>query len=206
MSSPTIKTIRQEIINLKERGKYVPFDRTHVKEWEEEWHTKLRTEMREQPAAALFKEQLVDILGDKKSELNDLETSQRYARIIFPAWLGEVAADLLEKSVQRSRKTCARIAFFIKLNSDENPIEASQGRLTDQEIEAARAYPLANLLEVKRNKMCVCPFHNDRSPSMYVKNNWAYCFSCGWSGDSIAVFMSLNNADFVTAVKHLAYA
>ena len=39
-------------------------------------------------------------------------------------------------------------------------------------------------IHVNRNGMCVCPFHNDRNPSMKVDRRF-YCFGCGATGDVI---------------------
>lgn len=48
--------------------------------------------------------------------------------------------------------------------------------------EAAQAYGL----EVNRHGKALCPFHNDRHPSLYVANDHYYCFTCGEHGDSSA--------------------
>ena len=37
---------------------------------------------------------------------------------------------------------------------------------------------------VNRSGMAVCPFHNDRNPSMKVDRRY-YCFGCGEKGDGI---------------------
>ena len=39
-------------------------------------------------------------------------------------------------------------------------------------------------IHVNRNGMCVCPFHNDKNPSMKVDRRF-YCFGCGSTGDVI---------------------
>ena len=47
--------------------------------------------------------------------------------------------------------------------------------------EAAELYGV----EVNRYGMALCPFHNDRHPSLYVADNHYYCFTCGEHGDVI---------------------
>ena len=47
--------------------------------------------------------------------------------------------------------------------------------------EAAQAYGL----EVNRHGKSLCPFHNDRHPSLYVADDHYYCFACGAHGDVI---------------------
>jgi len=76
--------------------------------------------------------------------------------------------------------------------------------ITDHMIEAAKDYPIEKLAgDVGKNGMKICPFHEDKSPSMYVKNGYAYCFGCGRSWDSIAWIMDRDGLDFISAVKHL---
>ena len=50
-------------------------------------------------------------------------------------------------------------------------------------------------VEVNRYSMALCPFHNDRHPSLYVADDHYYCFACGEHGDVI---------DFVSKLFHLS--
>lgn len=47
--------------------------------------------------------------------------------------------------------------------------------------EAAQLYGI----EVNRYGKALCPFHNDRHPSLYVADDHYYCFACGEHGDVI---------------------
>ena len=47
--------------------------------------------------------------------------------------------------------------------------------------EAAELYGI----DVNRYGKALCPFHNDRHPSLYVADNHYYCFACGEHGDVI---------------------
>lgn len=78
-------------------------------------------------------------------------------------------------------------------------------RITQIDIERARAYPIENLLQnIKGGKThCISGTHEDRNPSMDIRNGFVYCYSCGWHGDAIAVYMKTNGVDFITAVKTL---
>jgi len=40
-------------------------------------------------------------------------------------------------------------------------------------------------LKVSRNNMVCCPFHDDRTPSMKLNEDYFYCFGCGAKGDVI---------------------
>ena len=56
-------------------------------------------------------------------------------------------------------------------------------------------------LRVNRNGMAVCPFHNDRNPSMKIDRRY-YCFGCGEKGDAVDyVAKSLGLAPSDAALK-----
>ncbi len=78
-------------------------------------------------------------------------------------------------------------------------------RITQTDIERARAYPIENLLQnIKGGKThCISGTHEDSHPSMDIRNGFVYCYSCGFQGDTIAVYMKINGVDFITAVKTL---
>lgn len=75
--------------------------------------------------------------------------------------------------------------------------------ITDRMIEIAEEYPITNLIEPVRNNMAICPFHNDKRPSMNLKNNFAYCHACGYSANTIKLYQDLNHVGFIEAVKKL---
>ena len=60
-------------------------------------------------------------------------------------------------------------------------------------------------VEVQRNGMCCCPFHNDRHPSMKLNEDYFYCFGCGAHGDVIEFTARLFGLTNYEAVKKLAY-
>ena len=67
--------------------------------------------------------------------------------------------------------------------------------------EAAKYYGL----EVNRGNMVCCPFHNDRTPSMKLNDDYFYCFGCGIHGDVIDLVARLFNLSSYDAAKKLAY-
>ena len=60
-------------------------------------------------------------------------------------------------------------------------------------------------LEVNRGNMVCCPFHNDRTPSMKLNDDYFYCFGCGTHGDVIDLVARLFNLSSYDAAKKLAY-
>ena len=63
-----------------------------------------------------------------------------------------------------------------------------------------------NLKRSGRNYIGLCPFHNDKSPSLSVSpDKQIYkCFSCGEAGNVITFVMKQKNYTFIEAVKSLA--
>lgn len=66
--------------------------------------------------------------------------------------------------------------------------------------EAAERYGV----EVNHYGMALCPFHNDRHPSLYVADDHYYCFACGEHGDVIDFVSKLFHLSLYDAVQKLA--
>lgn len=60
-------------------------------------------------------------------------------------------------------------------------------------------------LQVNRNGMARCPFHDDRHPSMKLNRDYFYCFGCGATGDVIDFVARLFGLSSYEAAKKLAY-
>jgi 5S rRNA maturation endonuclease (ribonuclease M5) len=57
----------------------------------------------------------------------------------------------------------------------------------------------------KKEAMGLCPFHEDRSPSLYVnlENGLYHCFACGAGGDALKFYKDLKGVDFIIALKEI---
>ena len=57
-----------------------------------------------------------------------------------------------------------------------------------------------------RDYVCLCPFHNEKTPSCHVHTDkeFFHCFGCGAGGDVITFVMKYHNLDYWEAVKMLA--
>ena len=66
--------------------------------------------------------------------------------------------------------------------------------------EAAERYGI----EVGRNSMACCPFHDDKNPSMKLNEDYFYCFGCGATGDVIELTARLYNLSPKKAAGKLA--
>ena len=59
-------------------------------------------------------------------------------------------------------------------------------------------------VEVNHFGMSVCPFHNDRRPSLYVADDHYHCFACGEHGDVIDFVSKLFQLSLYDAAQKLA--
>lgn len=66
--------------------------------------------------------------------------------------------------------------------------------------EAAQTYGI----DVNHHGMALCPFHNDRHPSLYVSDDHYHCFACGEHGDVIDLTAKLFDLRLYDAVRKLA--
>ena len=66
--------------------------------------------------------------------------------------------------------------------------------------EAAERYGV----EVNHYGMALCPFHNDRHPSLYVADDHYHCFACGEHGDVIDFVSKLFRLSLYDAAQRLA--
>ena len=66
--------------------------------------------------------------------------------------------------------------------------------------EAAERYGVS----VNRQDKALCPFHNDRHPSLYVADDHYYCFACGEHGDVIDFAAKLFGLPLYEAAQQLA--
>ena len=66
--------------------------------------------------------------------------------------------------------------------------------------EAAERYGV----EVNHYGMALCPFHNDRHPSLYVTDDHYHCFACGAHGDVIDFAAKMFGLPLYDAAQRLA--
>ena len=91
----------------------------------------------------------------------------------------------------------------IKLLLD--PSKKIRGRITPEMIERAKNVPFDSLLKFNRAGFVICPFHEEKSPSLHFnkKNNLIHCFGCSYSADTIKFVMDYYKLSFPEAVKRL---
>lgn len=58
-------------------------------------------------------------------------------------------------------------------------------------------------IEVSAHNTCLCPFHNEKTPSCKIYADSFHCFGCGEHGDVISFIMKLENIPFPAACEKL---
>ena len=59
-------------------------------------------------------------------------------------------------------------------------------------------------MEISKNGMVRCPFHNDSNPSMKLNDDYYYCFGCGADGDVIDLTAALCGLSKYHAARKLS--
>src|SRR3989304_3965942 len=162
---------------------------------DKEW-IKTTPQSREKLSVADFpKKEMQIIKRDKQSEFNELNNIRAMMLSATPLWFWSTFWESLhEKAFKRLKRA---LYMLSQPKKDYNEI------ISGWEIEKARAYPISKLLPVNKQNFALCPFHNDNHPSLYCKNNWMHCFSCGWHGDTIQFIMEREKISFKEAVLKL---
>lgn len=85
-------------------------------------------------------------------------------------------------------------------------IETKNSKLTPEMIQLAKDHPFGNLIDFGRRGMVKCPYHNEKTPSFSwnKKENYAHCFGCGRTVDTIQYIMDTMNLEFREAVLKLS--
>ena len=61
-------------------------------------------------------------------------------------------------------------------------------------------------LSTASKQFCLCPFHDDKNPSMSIDDNLGlfHCFSCRASGDTIKFVQDIESVSFVEALRQIS--
>ena len=99
-------------------------------------------------------------------------------------------ADVEEDVLARKGMMLSTLFHQKYLDSRRERVHQRAVSLPTDEVLRARSFPMTNLLDFTGNK-AVCPFHNEKTPSLhyYTHTNSAYCFgACGRAYDSIDLY------------------
>ena len=140
-----------------------------------------------------FKENRIEFLENEIKELKTKLTAENI-RYGFTDGLGK---KIVRENIYNLEKEIKRKTMHIMAIKNESQ------KITQEMIARAREYPISDIVGCKGKGNILCIAHKEKHPSMTIKNNYAYCFSCHWHGDAIACYMLIHNVSFVEAVKAL---
>jgi hypothetical protein len=144
---------------------------------------------------------LIERLQEAKDDLTD--RYRRYERsraadqpYVERAFIASYIPDD-EKRIEKLKRQTRAL-----LSTEEGKIQ--KDGITPDMIDRARDYPIESLIGTNgRRGNVLCIAHEETNPSMSLKGNRARCFSCGYFGDTIDVYMKLHGVGFVEAVRAL---
>jgi len=137
-----------------------------------------------------------------KEQINQLEANIRqesewYLNIVKKD--GKDAADIFLDLWETKKKE----QQLKRLKSNFLLVWTDKKDITDEMIIKAKEFPFQNLIEVNQRGYAHCPFHQDKTPSMWVKNNFGHCFSCDKTLDTIQFVIETYKIRFPEAVRKL---
>lgn len=146
---------------------------------------------------------LIDEITSIEAWLADFyDRRRKYRETDHPYWFyGAVMENLHQPEKMLKKLKWLKIEWKTLLYKKMAHHDKKEPPINSIDIQRARDYPLSQLLEINKYGYAKCINHEpDEHPSMYCKNNYAYCFTCGYSGDVIDVAMKVNGIGFVEAV------
>jgi DNA primase len=152
-----------------------------------------------------FQQQRRELVEKIEVELRDInaESSNESYRYYWRSWLKLTLGEELQ-SIDRHITRLSRQLRIIK------GTPTPKGALTDDMIQAAREVPVESLFDQQfrrsgHNLVGLCEFHDENTPSfhIYVEENRGWCFGCNQGGNTIDVYMLLQDCDFKEAVLAL---
>jgi hypothetical protein len=96
-------------------------------------------------------------------------------------------------------------ANIVGLRESYQKNDGSKDRITEDMILRARSFPVEQLHEFNSRGWGICPFHEDKRPSLHIHNNRIKCWSgsCAFEGDTIDFLMKKEGITFQAAVRRL---
>lgn len=140
---------------------------------------------------------LLDAVVEVRISIHGYETMRKRNQEESPKYNLERA--IINRRLQELYQQYKKLDMRIRLNMYGGSFK---DEITPEKIAQARDYPIGRLVEA-RGGVALCPFHDDKNPSMSIKGNFYYCFACGANGDVISFIMRRDGLNFIDAVKFL---
>lgn len=149
--------------------------------------------------------------NSKELQIHKLQVKRFKDRTVLGKLTHSAAIEKIKSELEPIQASIKKLERKISINNTQN----SDNKINDSDIQRAREYPIANiadrhcdLISAGVNRMkAKCPFHVEKTPSfvLYLDNNTYHCFGCSEHGDNIDLYMKLDNADFIQAVRFLSF-
>ncbi len=150
----------------------------------------------------ICKEKLLGLTTELNHELKEYKRCSTYTNIrglTGPVWA--LSFEYRQEYISDLKKQIDKFSLLYLIATDKLP--KSKNGLTDVVIQQARTYPTHELYSGKlirsgRNFRCLCPFHEERTPSFYFyeAGSW-HCFGCAAHGG--------NAIDYLIKLEHLSF-
>lgn len=143
-----------------------------------------------------------------------LEERDRMKHLFLEDEIPRVKREFLEGCMEYAQRPDKRLGYWQKiyleelerklkkLSMDEKVLVGKAEGVSTEKIAKAREFPITEILKTRKG-MALCPFHNEKNPSMDVRKNFYYCYGCGETGDVIDLMMKMEHLTFHQAVERL---
>jgi len=161
-------------------------------------------EIKDEYGADFIKERRLEFLNNKIEELTSAidkiwKEEEEAVEKDLPYWLRKALIEI-KNAEQLERK---RRFLLIEKLLLEHPQKELPGRISEAEIARALEFSFGQLIQLNKRGFALCPKHKESRPSFHVRNNYGYCFGCGYQADTIKFLMDKEGLTFPQAVRML---
>lgn len=134
-----------------------------------------------------------------KERLSEIETQKKtLSKYLIKPTLNKTERELIFQSLTDIKKWEKDLINYHALLSRK----FKSYKINDDMIRIAKEYPIEKLVDVQKGK-ALCINHKDTNPSMDCRKNFAHCYVCGETWDTIDIVMKTKNLPFNEAVIFL---
>ena len=133
-----------------------------------------------------------------------IKTRIRYLLSLIDLWIAYIDE---QANVMPESDMMSALDEIIRLRAYEGRLKRgiSKDAITDEQIQAARDFPIEKIIEFDRTGKAYAFCHDDKKPSLtwFKKGNKARCFPCDKTFDTISVLQERDGLTFISAVRAL---
>jgi len=134
-----------------------------------------------------------------KERLQGIEAQKRIlSKYLIKPTLNKAERELIFLALTDIKKWESDLLRYHKLLNSKY----RENKITDDMIRIAKEYPIEKLVDVQKGKS-LCINHKDTNPSMDCRKNFAHCYVCDETWDTIDIVMKTQGMEFGEAVRYL---